>query len=265
MWVKKGMGRFPIAVFVCVLLLVGVVESLAGAAEPAANKADKPLRLGAHLSLNSVGEVTDAPWGVYAGGVGFGATLSFDARYELLPWLYLHSAVALDYRYFNSGHQEVGVSCDCEGGSHWAGYNKDYLLYLEVPLLAQAHIPNVLYFEAGPVFDFKLMRKSTFFLPERVRTDKCHEDRFFGAGLSVGIGHVFSSGFYVDARFSYQLTDVVTVDKTCGSYTVSRWNSRTDLATGTEVVQKEYEYIDEDIVGSYYLFNKIQLGIGYWF
>ena len=259
------MGRFPIAVFACVLLLVGVVESLAGAAELAMNKADKPLRLGARLSLNSVGEVTDAPWGVYADGVGKGTTISFDVSYSFLSWLKLHSGVGLDYRYFSSGHRELSLECDCDGGSHWAGYNKDYLLYLEVPLLAQAHIPNVLYFEAGPVFDFKLMRKSSFFLPKSVRTDKCHEDRFFGAGLSVGIGHVFSSGFYVDARFSYQLTDVVTVDKTCGSYTVSGWNSRTDLATGTEVVQKEYEYIDEDIVGSYYLFNKIQLGIGYWF
>ena len=71
MWVKKGMGRFPIAVFACVFLLVGgVVESLAGAAEPAVNKTDKPLRLGTRMSLNSVGEVTDAPWGVYADGVG---------------------------------------------------------------------------------------------------------------------------------------------------------------------------------------------------
>ena len=248
-----------------VLAVLACLPMLAGAAELAMNKADKPLRLGARLSLNSVGEVTDAPWGVYADGVGKGTTISFDVSYSFLSWLNLHSGVGLDYRYFSSGHRELSLECDCDGGSHWAGYNKDYLLYLEVPLLAQAHIPNVLYFEAGPVFDFKLMRKSTFFLPERVRTDKCHEDRFFGAGLSVGIGHVFSSGFYVDARFSYQLTDVVTVDKTCGSYTVSGWNSRTDLATGTEVVQKEYEYIDEDIVGSYYLFNKIQLGIGYWF
>ena len=262
---KNRKCRLSSALFVCVLLLACVAESVAGVAESAANKTDKLLRLGARLSLNSVGEVTDAPWGVYADGVGKGTTISFDARYELLPWLYLHPAMALDYRYFSSGHREMSLECDCEGGSHWAGYNKDKLLYLEVPLLAQAHIPNVLYFEAGPVFDFKLMRKSSFFLPKSVRTDKCHEDRFFGAGLSVGIGHEFSFGLYVDARFSYQLTDVVTVDKTCGSYTVSWGSSRTDKANGKESVQQESGYIDESIVGSYYLFNKIQLGIGYWF
>ena len=264
MWVKKGMGRFPIAVFACVFLLVGVVESLAGAVELAVNKADKPLRLGARLSLNSVGEVTDAPWGVYADGVGKGTTISFDVSYSFLSWLNLHSGVGLDYRYFSSGHRELSLECDCEGGGHWKGKNKDYLLYIEVPLLAQTHIPDVLYFEAGPVFDFKLMRKSSFFLPKSVRTDKCHEDRFFGAGLSFGIGHEFSFGLFVDARFSYQLTDVVTVDKTCGSYTVSGGSSRTDNATGTESVKKD-GYIDESIVGSYYLINKIQLGIGYWF
>jgi hypothetical protein len=263
MWVKKGMGRFPIAVFACVFLLVGVVESLAGAAELAMNKADKPLRLGARLSLNSIGEVTDAPWGVYADGVGKGTTISFDVSYSFLSWLNLHSGIGLDYRYFSSGHRELSLECDCEGGSHWAGYNKDYLLYLEVPLLAQAHIPNVLYFEAGPVFDFKLMRKSSFFLPKSVRTDKCHEDRTFGAGASFGIGHVFSSGLFVDVHLMYRLTDVVSVDKTCGSYTVSWGSSRTDA--GTESVTQGSRYIDESIVGSYYLFNKVQLGVGYWF
>ena len=262
---KNRKCRLSSALFVCVLLLACVAESVAGVAESAANKADKLLRLGAHLSLNKVNEMTDAPWGVYADGVGKGTTISFDARYELLPWLYLHPAMALDYRYFSSGHREMSLECDCENGGHWAGYNKDKLLYLEVPLLAQAHIQNVLYFEAGPVFDFKLMRNSSFFLPKSVRTDKCHEDRFFGAGLAVGIGHEFSFGLYVDARFSYQLTDVVTVDKTCGSYTVSWGSYRTDKARGTETVRQESGYIDEGIVGSYYLFNKIQLGIGYWF
>lgn len=250
--------RFSSALFACVLLLACVAESSAGTA-------DKTLRLGARLSLNSVGEITDAPWGVYADADGKGTTVSFDARYELLPWLYLHPALALDYRYFSSGHRELSLDCDCENGGHWAGYNKDHLLYLEVPLLAQAHIQNVLYFEAGPVFDFKLLRNSSFFLPKSVRTDKCHEDRFFGAGLAVGIGHEFSFGLYVDARFSYQLTDVVTVDKTCGSYTVSWGSYRTDKARGTETVRQESGYIDESVVGSYYLFNKIQLGVGYWF
>ena len=131
--------------------------------------------------------------------------------------------------------------------------------------MAQFQIPEIIYFEAGFVFDFMLMRHSDYFEPKEFRNDRCHDDRFFGAGLSVGLGHEFSFGLFVDVHLSYQLTDVVTVNKTCGSYTVSGWNSRTDNATGTESVEKEFEYIDEGMVGSYYVFNKIQLGIGYWF
>ena len=44
------------------LLLVGVAESAAAT--------DRPLRLGTHLNLSKVNEITDAPWGVYADGVG---------------------------------------------------------------------------------------------------------------------------------------------------------------------------------------------------
>ena len=222
------------------------------------------VRLGTRLNLNEVGEITDAPWGVYADRIGFGATLSFDVSYRLSNFFALHSAVGLDYRYFSSEYQEIGLECDCERGGFWSGYNRDYLLYLEVPLLAQAHIPNIIYFEAGPVFDFLLMRKSSFYLPKNIRTDKCHDDRFFGAGLSVGIGHEFSFGLFVDAHLTFQLTDVVTVDKTCGSYTISWGSSRLDNESGKETVEKN-EYIDESIVGSYYLFHKIQLGVGYWF
>lgn len=222
------------------------------------------VRLGTRLNLNEVGEITDAPWGVYADRIGFGATLSFDVQYKFLPWLYLHSGIGLDYRYFSSGYQEMSLECDCERGGFWSGYNSDNLLYLEVPLLAQAHIPNILYFEAGPVFDFLLMRKSEFYIPKEHRQDKCHDDRFFGAGLSVGVGHEFSFGLFVDAHLSFQLTDVVTVDKACGSYTISWGSSRTDNESGKESVEKS-EYINESIVGSYYLLNKIQLGVGYWF
>jgi hypothetical protein len=249
-----------------VLAVLASLPMLVCAAEPTIGAVAKmPLRLGVHAGVNRIVEVSDAPWGVYADGVGYGASLSFDARYKFLPWLYLHSEIGIDYRYFASDYMQMGFDCDCESGGNWSGKNKDYLLSLEIPLLAQAHIPNVLYFEAGPVFDFKLMRKSSFFLPKSVRTDKCHEDRFFGAGLSFGIGHEFSFGLFIDARFSHQLTDVVTVDKTCGSYTVSWGSSRTDNANGKESVQQESGYIDESIVGSHYLINKIQLGIGYWF
>lgn len=241
-----------------VLSLVGVAESIAAA--------DKPLQFGTHLSLSKVNEITDAPWGVYADGVGSGATLSFDALYPFSTRFALHPSIGLDYRYFVSDDQQMGVSsCDCGGNSSWEGKNKDYLLYVEIPVLAQFQIPEIIYFEAGPVFDFLLMRKSEFYIPKEHRQDKCHDDRFFGAGLSVGFGHEFSFGLFVDVHLSYQLTDVVTVDKTCGSYTISGGSSRTDNTTGIETVEKEFEYIDENMVGSYYLFNKIQLGVGYWF
>ena len=239
------------------LLLVGVAESAAAT--------DRPLRLGTHLNLSKVNEITDASWGVYADGVGSGATLSFDALYQLSNRFALHPSIGIDYRYFVSDDQQVGVGCDGCTESLWKGDNKDYLLYLEIPVMAQFQIPEIIYFEAGFVFDFMLMRHSDYFEPKEFRNDRCHDDRFFGAGLSVGLGHEFSFGLFVDVHLSYQLTDVVTVNKTCGSYTVSGWNSRTDNATGTESVEKEFEYIDEGMVGSYYLFNKIQLGVGYWF
>jgi len=257
----KKMGRLVIILLACRCLL--------GAAEPATGAvtkmSDKLLRLGVHAGANRIVEITDAPWGVYADGVGNGVTLSFEVSYHISKNLYLHSGAGLDYRYFASEDQELYIGCDGDCGGHWKGKNKDYLLYLEVPLLAQVQIPGIIYFEAGPFFDFLLMRKSEFYIPKEHRSDKCHDDRFFGAGLSVGVGHEFSFGLFVDVRLSYQLTDVVSVNKTCGSYTVSSWSNRTENTTGTESVKQESGYIDESIVGSYYLFNKVQLGIGYWF
>lgn len=258
MFFKNKIGRLVVVLLLCLPLLANAAESAVGVAA-------KPLRFGTHLNLNKVNEITDAPWGVYADGVGYGATLSFDVSYMFLNWLYLHSGVGVDYRYFTTDEQYVGIGCDGDCGGSWKGKNKDYLLYIEVPLLAQAHIPNVLYFEVGPFFDFLLMRKSEFFVPKKYRSDKCHDDRFFGAGISLGLGHVFSFGLFIDAHLSYQLTDVVSVDKTCGSYTVSWGSSRIDKESGKEVSEKNDGYIDESIVGSYYLFNKIQLGVGYWF
>ena len=238
--------------------------------------AETQLRLGAHVSLNQVGEITDATWGVYADGVGYGATLSLDVSYRFSPWLSLHSGVGLDYRYFSSEFQHgsleslnttclIGSPCEYDDGYSWSGYDKDYLLYLEIPLLAQFQIPNVIYFEVGPVFDFKLMRKSDHPEPEGAREDKCQEDRFAGAGISVGIGHEFSFGLFIDLRLSYQLTDVVSVDKNCGSYTVTVWKSYLDPETGEAISEKDFDYASDIESGTYFLFNKIQLGIGYWF
>ena len=249
-----------------VMKIAVVVLLLAHGAESAPASTDKPLRLGTHLNLNNVGEITDTPWGIYADGVGYGATLSFDALYQLSNRFALHSSVGLDYRYFISGDSQTGgSSCDCGDGNSWEGHNKDYLLYLEIPVLAQFQIPEIIYFEVGPVFDFLLMRKSEFYIPKEHRQDKCHDDRIWGAGGTVGVGHTFSFGLFVDVHISYQFTDLVTVDEKCGSYTVSGVQSFTDMQTGTEHTEKLYEYIDKKMVGSYYWLNKIQLGVGYWF
>ena len=226
---------------------------------------DNSLRLGTRLSLNKVGEITDAPWGVYADGVGLGTTLSFDVSYRLSERFALHSAVGLDYRHFATEEQEMGIYCDGECGGQWKGKDKDDLLYIDVPVLVLFQIPEIVYFEVGPVFDFLLVRHSEFFVPKEHRQDKCQDDRFFGAGISLGVGHTFSFGLFVDMRISYQFTDLVTINEKCGSYTISAMQSRSDDQTGTEHTETLYEYIDKSVVGSYYWMNKIQIGVGYWF
>ena len=97
---------------ICAILLC--MPQLANAATDSATYG--PLRLGTRLSLNSVGEITDAPWGVYADGVGYGATLSFDVSYRLSERFALHSAVGLDFRHFATEEPEMGIYCDGECG-----------------------------------------------------------------------------------------------------------------------------------------------------
>lgn len=246
---------------ICAILLC--MPQLANAATDSA--AYGPLRFGTRLSLNKVGEITDAPWGVYADGVGYGATLSFDVSYRLSERFALHSAVGLDFRYFATAEQEIGIYCDGDCGGQWKGKDKDDLLYIDIPILVQFQIPEIVYFEAGPVFDFLLVRHSEFFVPKEHRQDKCQDDRFLGAGISLGAGHTFSFGLFVDMRISYQFTDLVAINEKCGSYTVSGMQSRRDAQTGAEHTETLYEYIDKSMVGSYYWMNKIQFGVGYWF
>ena len=253
---RNKIYRVMAAMFICLPMFANAATDSA---------AYGPLRLGTRLSLNSVGEITDAPWGVYADGVGYGATLSFDVSYRLSERFALHSAVGLDFRYFATAEQEIGIYCDGDCGGQWKGKDKDDLLYIDVPILVQFQIPEIVYFEAGPVFDFLLVRHSEFFVLKEYRQDKCQNDRVFGAGVSFGAGHTFSFGLFVDVRISYQFTDVVSINEKCGSYTVREMRSHDDAPTGTEHSEKMNEYIDKNMVGSYYWMNKIQLGVGYWF
>jgi hypothetical protein len=260
-----------------VFAVLACLSMHAGAANSANDAVNEPLRWGVHAGINKVNEVTDAPLGVYADEAGLGGTLSFNVLYRFSSRFSLHTGVGLDYRYFGSEKQFgsletenvvclVGSPCGDDGGiESWSGYNKDYLLYLEIPLLVQFHIPDVLYFEVGPVFDFKLMRKMDYFEPIFFPEDRCQEDRVAGAGVSVGFGHVFSSGLFIDAHFSFQLTDLVSIDKSCSNYTVTVWKTYLDRETGEAITEKDYDYIEKIEVGSYFLLSKIQLGIGYWF
>lgn len=259
MFAENKNGRLVVVLLACVLWLMG-------SAALAAEKADgKPLHLGGHLGINYMNTFSDLYWyDIYADETGFGTTLSFDVSYRFTPWFSLHSGVGLDYRYFGSDYQERDVEC-LDGSNHCekglSGYDKDYLLYLEVPFLAQLHFFNVIYFEVGPVFDFLLMRKSDYFEPEEYRTDKCLEDRNFGTGISVGVGHEFASGLFVDLRVSYQVTGLSRNVANCGDYDDIGWEYVKNPETGVE----EKVYHITDYPKREYKFGKVQLGVGYWF
>lgn len=112
---RNKICRVMAAMFICLPMFANAATDSA---------AYGPLRLGTRLSLNSVGEITDAPWGVYADGVGYGATLSFDVSYRLSERIALHSAVGLDFRYFATAEQEIGIYCDGDCGGQWKGKDR---------------------------------------------------------------------------------------------------------------------------------------------
>ena len=260
MLAESKAGHLFVVILACVLWLS---VSVARAADKVGGTS---LHMGGHAGINYVSTFSDAYWNdIYADRAGLGTTLSFDVLYRFIPLFSLHSGVGLDYRYFSSSYQESGLVCLnsddpdlCESG--WSGYDKDYLLYLEIPFLAQVHIPHVIYFEVGPVFDFLLMRISDYFEPKEYRTDKCLEDRVFGTGISVGIGHEFASGLFVDLRVSYQFTDLARVAANCGDRDDIGWEYVKNPETGAE----EKVYHVTDYPDRYYKFGKVQLGVGYW-
>jgi hypothetical protein len=125
---------------------------------------------------------------------------------------------------------------------------------------------SVLFVEAGPVVDVRLFSDKEHVVPERYRgqSDGCYEDKRFGAGVVPGVGHVFGFGLSIDARVSFQFTDVVSGDKKCLTAHSEESQLQMDVETGEATVTKLWES-DEYMGGSYYKVLKYQIGIGYWF
>ena len=252
-----------VASFAVCLLAVGVV---AHAAEKSGNKPfDVGVRLGAQIS----NIMTDANWGPYPDISGPGGAFSVELSRGITDHLYLHTALALDYRTFYA-YSEIGIPCVAlEGeepcGGYWEGYDSKSLLYLEIPVMAQWKT-SALFFEVGPVVDVMLYSGNEYVLPKKHRSgsDECYEDRLFGAGVAAGIGHVFGFGLSVDARVSFQFTDFVNDDKGCLTLQSSESVMWEDQETGEIHVETTY-YEPEYMGGTYYKLLKYQLGIGYWF
>lgn len=247
---------------VFVFLLVTLLPLATGAAE---KSGDRPFDIGVRLGAQISNVLTDAKWGPYPDISGPGGMLSFDAEIPVTEHFYIHPAIGIDnHNYFVYG--EIGIPCaSLEGeepcGGSWEGYDVHSFFYLEVPVMAQWRT-SALFLEAGPVIDILLHMHEEYILPEKYRSDRCYEDNRFGAGIAAGIGHVFGFGLSVDARVSFQFTDLVDGDKKCLTSTSlesEMWEE--DGEIHTRVISSSSEYMG----GSYYRLLKLQLGVGYWF
>lgn len=252
------MKRFGVSV----LFLLVCLQSLAWAA----GKSDgKPLDVGVRLGAQISNLITDAHWGPYPDISGPGGMLSFDVAFPVSEHFYIHPAIGLDNRNFFT-YGEIGIPCAAlEGeepcGGYWEGYDVNSFFYLEIPVMVQWRT-SALFLEAGPVVDILLHMNEDYILPEKYRNDRCYEDKRIGAGVAAGVGHVFDFGLSIDARVSFQFTDLVEGDKECLTSTrveSEMWEE--DGEIHTKVVSSSSEYMG----GNYYKLLKLQLGIGYWF
>ena len=251
------------ALALCAPLLAMAAGNVSGNADGRA--LDVGVRLGAQIS----GVLTDAKWGPYPDITGPGGAFSFGLSRGITDHFYLHTELALDYRTFFI-YGEIGIPCVAlEGeepcGGYWEGYDRKTLLYLEVPVMAQWRT-SALFFEMGPVLDVMLYSGEEYILPEKHRSesDACYEDKRLGAGVAAGVGHVFDFGLSVDARVTFQFTDIVNGDKACLTMQNSESVLWQDHETGEIHVETTYDE-PEYMGGTYYRLLKIQLGIGYWF
>ena len=193
--------------------------------------------------------------------------LSVDFSHGFTDNFYLHTALGLDYRTFYA-YGEIGIPCAAlEGeescGGYWEGYDVNSFFYLEIPVMAQWRT-SALFLEAGPVVDILLRMNEDYILPEKYRNDRCYEDKRFGAGVVAGVGHMFDFGLSIDARVSFQFTDLVEGDKKCLTMHSEEVEMRFDPETEETTTRVLWES-DEYMGGSYYKLLKYQIGIGYWF
>ena len=219
-------------------------------------------RLGSRMGLTGIDVVTDAEREVYASNYGQGGALTIDAAIEVASNFYLHVAAGLDYRWFDD-FGVLKIECDGDCGGYWNGYNETSFLYLELPLLTQWRT-SALFLEIGPVIDLLLVKDEDYFAPSKYRAERCYEDNRFGAGISAGVGHIFSFGLFVDVRVTYQLTDVVEDRKGCLTLKSVEYEMQMDAngdTTDVKIVSESSEYVG----GSYYKLMKYQIGVGYWF
>ena len=221
------------------------------------------LDIGTRLSWGTVGIVSDSERDYYTNGVGDAVTFSFDIAYRLSPKIYLHSGLGLDFRYFSS-YVEMGNNCEGSCGGTWKGDESDALFYLEIPMLAQLRIPGILFLEAGPFVNVFLTKKEELVGPGRSLNNKCYDESPLGAGASLGIGHVFDNGIFVDLRLTYQFTDIADTQVTCDAQVIQMGESHRDSESEEKTTTVMYEEPD-NWDGSYIMLNKLQLGIGYWF
>lgn len=91
--------------------------------------------------------------------------------------------------------------------------NVEYQLsYIQVPLLAKIYLVEGLSIEAGPQFGFKINEEiDTEPMGDGGDTVIDPDDSYikdFDTSLALGAGYKFNSGFFVNARYTYGLTNI---------------------------------------------------------
>lgn len=243
---------------IAILFMAGLL-ACPGFAEKTENAS---LNYGVRLGAEANTVVSDTKRDIYTSQAGVGGEISFDVAYKISERLYLHPALGVEYRDFRTYVEVASAGCGSGCGGGWEGYDVNSLVYLDVPVMVQWRIPRVVYFEAGPVFDILLLSHEEYAGPDAHHTERCFEDRRFGAGVAAGVGHEFASGFFVDMRVSFQFTDLVEGDRRCLTLVREEFEMREENGEyHTRVVDRHEEYEG----GDYYNLLKFQVGFGYWF
>lgn len=223
----------------------------------ASDSGGSPWRFGVGLGAGFANVITDADWDIYSGyedkvemtPKGFDLSLSLDVAYDVSQSLRLRSGVGLDYRYiFSSCVESYFVGVEKKDSKSCSVNTMQF--YLEVPLMVQLKVPGIVFFEVGPVFDVLLHSHTDSYMPPESDSHKSDtfKNRRFAASVAAGVGHEFSSGFFVDFQVSYQFTDLVD----CDSKKVGK------------IVVNDYVLPYEDYTGTYYKLMKFKLGVGFW-